>query len=117
MNEKNFKLASEIDSQVPHNSGLYCIRIKNANALPAPFGRILKERNINIIYIGIASKSLNRRMLNQELRAIGHGTFFRSLGAMLGYRPPKGSLNDKANKRNYKFSTGRYSGDTDPPIR
>jgi hypothetical protein len=40
----------------------------------------------------------------QELRAKGHGTFFRSLGAALGYRPEKGSLTDKANKRNYTFS-------------
>lgn len=47
---------------------------------------------------------MNRRFLNQELRANGHGTFFRSIGAVLGHRPPKGSLTTKANKRNYKFS-------------
>jgi hypothetical protein len=58
----------------------------------------------NIIYIGIATESLKKRFLNQELRANGHGTFFRSIGAVLGHRPPKGSLLTKKNKRNYKFS-------------
>ena len=63
----------------------------------------LKDRNHNIIYIGIASQSLSKRFLNQELRAKGHGTFFRSIGAILGYKPAKGSLSTKANKRNYTF--------------
>jgi len=103
MNERNFKSAHSIDDIVPHNSGLYCIRITNINNLPKPFNTFLTERQHNIIYIGIASQSLNRRFLNQELRANGHGTFFRSIGAVLGYRPLKGSLVSKANKRNYKF--------------
>lgn len=104
MNEKNFKKASSIDNLVPHNSGLYCIRISDINKLPKPFNTFLSERQHNIIYIGIATESLNKRFLNQELRANGHGTFFRSIGAVLGHRPPKGSLTTKANKRNYKFS-------------
>lgn len=104
MNEANFKSINEIDSLVPDASGLYCIRITDVNRLPSPFNSILKERNHNIIYIGIASQSLSKRFLNQELRAKGHGTFFRSIGAVLGYLPPKGSLVEKKNKRNYKFS-------------
>ena len=40
-------------------------------------------------------KDLNKRMLKQELRSKGHGTFFRSIGAVLGFRPDKGSLNIK----------------------
>lgn len=104
MNEKSFKSAGSIDNLVPHKSGLYCVRISDINKLPKPFNTFLADRQHNIIYIGIASRSLNRRFLNQELRAKGHGTFFRSIGAVLGYRPPKGSLADKANKRNYKFS-------------
>lgn len=104
MNEANFKSINEIDSLVPDASGLYCIRITDVNRLPSPFNSILKERNHNIIYIGIASQSLSKRFLNQELRAKGHGTFFRSIGALLGYLPPKGSLVEKKNKRNYKFS-------------
>jgi hypothetical protein len=105
MNETNYKDISIIDNLVPHSSGLYCIRIKDINNLPKPFNKFLSERQHNIIYIGIASKNLNSRCLNQELRANGHGTFFRSIGAVLGFRPPKGSLINKANKRNYKFSS------------
>ena len=105
MNEKNFKSAGSIDNLVPHNSELYCIRITDINKLPKPFNTFLADRQHNIIYIGIATESLNKRFLNQELRANGHGTFFRSIGAVLGNRPPKGSLTTKKNKRNYKFSS------------
>lgn len=104
MNEKNFKTVENIDNAVPDRPGLYCIRIKRVDNLPTPFDRILSERNHNIIYIGIASQSLYKRFLNQELRAKGHGTFFRSIGAVLGFKPLKGSLKNKSNKRNYKFS-------------
>lgn len=104
MNENNFKKAADIDDLVPSVAGVYCIRIKNINKLPVPFNQIIEKRHHDIIYIGIASKSLGKRFLKQELRAIGHGTFFRSLGAVLGYRPPCGSLKNKSNKRNYKFS-------------
>ena len=104
MKESDFKLAKSIDLSVPSKPGMYCIRIKNIDALPKPFSTELNKRGHNIIYIGIATKSLNKRMLNQELRANGHGTFFRSLGAVLGYKPPINSLSTKKNKRNYKFS-------------
>ncbi|HUC80755.1 MAG TPA: hypothetical protein VMR70_07555 [Flavisolibacter sp.] len=104
MNEENFRPASIIDNIVPDKAGLYCIRISNTNKLPAPFDKLLAVREHNIIYIGIASSSLKRRFLCQELRAIGHGTFFRSIGAVLGYRPIQGSLREKLNKRNYTFS-------------
>ncbi|MDL2251227.1 hypothetical protein LJC12_00060 [Odoribacter sp. OttesenSCG-928-J03] len=104
MNEKNFKSASTIDNLVSLKAGLYCIRITDINQLPKPFNTFLTDREHNIIYIGIATESLQKRFLNQELRAKGHGTFFRSIGAVLGYRPPKGSLVAKKNKHNYKFA-------------
>jgi hypothetical protein len=104
MNKALFKNPANIESLVPDSSGLYCIRIKNTAALPETFKEELQERKHDIMYIGIASQSLKKRMLGQELRAKGHGTFFRSLGAMLGYLPPKGSLKDKKKKHNYKFS-------------
>lgn len=104
VNEQNFKSAKDVDGLVPQASGLYCIRIKNVRLLPDPLGTILLKRGHNILYIGIASEDLCKRFLNQELRAKGHGTFFRSMGAVLGYKPPKGSLVEKSNKRNYKFS-------------
>lgn len=49
-------------------------------------------------------QTLKNRFLGNELRGRGHGTFFRSLGAVLGFRPPMGSLIGKGNQRNYRFS-------------
>tara|TARA_R110001583_G_scaffold5731_6_gene30543 strand:- start:2311 stop:3126 length:816 start_codon:yes stop_codon:yes gene_type:complete len=103
MNPKYFKPTGLIDSKVPELPGVYCIRIKNVEALNPSLQFILKERQHNIIYIGLASQSLKKR-LGQELQAKGHGTFFRSLGAVLGYTPPKGSLIGRKNQQNYKFS-------------
>jgi hypothetical protein len=105
MNEKNFKSANDIDNLIPDEPGLYCIRIKDHQLLHAPYNTILKERKHNIIYIGIASQSLKKRFLGQELRAKGHGTFFRSIGAVLGFAPEPGSLIDKKNQNNYTFSS------------
>lgn len=104
MDERNFKSPLNIDHRIPDKPGLYCIRIIDARNLTSPFNDYMTVRKHNIIYIGIASKSLKKRFFNQELRAKGHGTFFRTLGAVLGYRPVKGSLSDKVNKRNYKFT-------------
>lgn len=104
MNEQNFKPAEDIDKLVPNSPGLYCIRIKDRDKLPKPFNNFILERGHSILYIGIASQSLKKRFLHQELRAKGHGTFFRSIGTVLTYKPPEGSLVEKRNKRNYKFS-------------
>ncbi|SDS58164.1 hypothetical protein SAMN05192545_1655 [Maribacter dokdonensis] len=104
MNQKNFKSVKESEINIPDKPGLYCIGIKNIKALSSNLTKTLHERNHNIIYIGLASKSLKKRFLGQELRAKGHGTFFRSLGAVLGYRPETGSLVGMRNQNNYKFS-------------
>lgn len=103
MDIANCRSAKSIEDDLVKNSpGLYCIRITDIYKLPNPYNEVLNSRGHNILYIGKATKSLKKR-LNQELRAKGHGTFFRSLGAILGYRPER-SLKDKKNKRNYKFS-------------
>jgi hypothetical protein len=104
MNERNFKSVADVIGHIPDEPGLYSIRIKDADALSGVFHTELIDRKHNILYVGIASKNLHKR-LGQELWAKGHGTFFRSLGAMLGYRPEQGSLVGKANQNNYKFST------------
>ena len=105
MLEQNFRQVSTLtETDIPQVPGLYAIRINDTNKLPIDFNKILQDRKHNILYIGIASKSLRKRLWNQELRAKGHGTFFRSLGAMLGYFPEKGSLNNYKNKSNYTFS-------------
>lgn len=104
MKPKNFKAIQKVENKVPDRPGLYCMRIVNPKSLNPFFLEVLQQRNHNIIYIGLASKSLKKRFLGQELRATGHGTFFRSLGAILGYTPPKGSLMGMKNQNNYKFS-------------
>ena len=104
INKKNFKTISECEATIPDAPGIYCVRIKDISALDALFSNVLSERNHTIIYIGIASKSLRKRFLGQELRAKGHGTFFRTIGAVLGYLPEEGSLVGKRNQNNYKFS-------------
>lgn len=102
LDQLKIKLDKSIDiSSAPQSSGIYCIQIKDKNRLPERFNEILSERNHNILYFGIA-KNLKER-LEQELFAKGHGTFFRSLGALLGYRPEKGSLVGKKNQKNYNY--------------
>lgn len=105
METKHFKLAGSIDHLVPDLPGLYCIRIKEIEKLNPVFNKHLKQRKHDIIYIGLASKSLKKRFLGQELRAKGHGTFFRSIGAVLGFTPEPGSLIGKKNQKNYTFSS------------
>jgi len=85
------------------SSALYCLRIKEKAGLSEPFSTVFEDRKHSIIYIGIASQSLRKR-LNQEIRAKGHGTFFRSIGAVLGFTPEQCSLVGKLNQNNYKFS-------------
>ena len=105
MLEQNFRQISTLtENDIPQAPGLYVIRIKDTSEFPLDFTKILQNRKHNILYIGIASTSLRQRFWNQELHAKGHGTFFRSLGAMLGYLPEKGSLNNYKNKSNYTFS-------------
>ena len=52
----------------------------------------------------MASKSLHRRLIRQDLMGKGSSTFFRSVGAIQGHRPERGSLINKVNKRNFKFA-------------
>ena len=101
----HFQSAGLIDDQVPDRFGLYAIRTRDLAALPDPYRAIAEERCSDLTYLGEATgQTLRRRFLRNELRGHGHGTFFRSLGAVLGYRPPAGSLLGKANQRNYRFS-------------
>lgn len=78
--------------------------MRDRDALPEPFRSHSELRGHDLLYIGIATRSLSLRLLGQELRARGHGTLFRSIGALLDYRPPAGSLVGKGNTRNYKFT-------------
>lgn len=86
---------------VPTIPGLYCIKLKDGAKFPKDYGKIRED---GIIYIGKASQSLKDRLWEEELNHQRPATFFRSIGAMLGFLPPKGSLIGKKNTRNYKFS-------------
>ncbi len=97
----DFKSVSSLSADaIPNESGIYCIKLRENSTLPSKYGKIREDR---IIYIGIASKSLRERLWEEELNHKRAATFFRSIGAMLDYLPPKGSLYGKKT-RNYKFS-------------
>lgn len=88
------------DKTVPDVPGLYCMKLRKGVVLPAKYGIVRED---GIIYIGQASTSLRQRFWKQELNHHGAATFFRGIGAVLGYLPPRGSLYGKSTK-NYKFS-------------
>lgn len=91
-------------SRVPTQAGYYSIFIDSANSLPAPFSDLIRARDTHLIYLGIAEKSLFGRLVKQDLHQLkGASTFFRGIGALLGYRPPLGSLVGKRNQNNYRF--------------
>jgi hypothetical protein len=97
--------AREAERQVPDAYGLYSILIDDPRNLPSPFSDYMFDLDHTIIYLGKASGSfLSKRLVKNDLRHKGHATFFRSLGAVLGYYPQKGSLANKANQDNYRFS-------------
>lgn len=103
LTDESFKRASTVDGWVPDTPGLYAIKVAVPDSLPEPFASLAIARGHSLIYLGKASGSLQKRFLGQELRARGHGTFFRSIGAVLGFRPQPSSLVGKANQHNYVF--------------
>ena len=85
-------------------NGFYSLRLKDNSKLPLVFQKIINNKDHKIIYFGKAETQTLAKRLNQELYAKGHGTFYRSIGAVLGHLPEMGSLKDKVNQNNYKFS-------------
>lgn len=105
MDSSKFRSVKQLDSlDILDIPGIYVIKISDIKKLPQVFRKVLQERKHNILYIGISKDSLKKRLWGNELYSKGHGTFFRSLGAVLGYLPESGSLKERENKRNYKFS-------------
>lgn len=98
--------ASNIKSVITDKTkpGYYSIWINNPNALPNVFANKLIQKQTELIYIGIATKSLHERLVQQDLNHQSASTFFRGIGSVLGYQPTKGSLWGKSNQNNYKFS-------------
>jgi hypothetical protein len=105
LDPKRFQSAAVIDEQVPDQFGLYAIRVRDVAVLPETYRALAERRGSTLIYLGEATgQTLRNRFLHKELRGRGHGTFFRSIGAVVGFRPPIGSLIGKGNQRNYRFS-------------
>lgn len=103
MNADDFKRVCDIiEYDVPEKPGFYAVAINDAYDIGQPFCDELIARKHNLLYIGIARKSLRKRMWKQELHNRGAGTLFRSIGAVIGCRPVRGSLSNK--NSNYKFS-------------
>ena len=104
--EKNLLLGDFISvgalsgDMVPDVPGLYCIKLRKGVHLPAKYGKVRED---GVIYIGKAD-NLRERLWEEELSHKRPATFFRGIGAILDYLPPKGSLIGYANQKNYKFS-------------
>jgi len=96
---------SLVPQDIPETPGLYAIYIKNPDILPEIIRNDLTRRNETLLYIGKTGKSLRKRLWGQELHAQRPATFFRTMGAILGFRPSKGSLRNKCNQCNYQFSS------------
>jgi hypothetical protein len=96
--------ASVADAVVPKAPGFYSIFVDHPDSLPEPFSAYLQSRGTRLLYIGKASKSLFQRLVEEDLRHQKPSTFFRSIGAVLDYRPQPGSLMGKENQNNYGFS-------------
>ena len=96
--------AAQASARVPSRPGYYAIYVDDATALPSPYSDVLSRTATRLIYLGIATVSLNQRLVQQDLRHQRPSTFLRAIGPILGYRPPRGSLIGMANQNNYKFS-------------
>ena len=96
--------ASDAMARVPTGPGYYSIFVDSAESLPMPYRDRLTSMKTELLYIGIATASLHQRLFKQDLRHRNPSTFFRGIGAILGYRPPTGSLLRKKNQNNYKFN-------------
>lgn len=100
---KNFRSLSEFKTFKLDIKGLYALRVKNTSILPSLFKNELVSMETTLIYIGKGERTIYERLL-EECYGIGNGTFFRGIGALLAFKPEKGSLIGKKNQKNYRFS-------------
>lgn len=104
---------SRAKDDVTSTAGFYAIYIVSTEFLPDLFKEELEKRNEdcefkNLLYLGKANKTNARNLrirLVKEALMGGTHTFFRGLGAILGYKPPFGQLRNKSNNINYRFSS------------
>jgi hypothetical protein len=89
---------AKVATIIPRDPGKYAFFVNDIDVLPQAFRSEAATRaDQRLLYIGKADVSLFTRAYEQECLHRRPGTFFRSVGAMLGYRSPKGG-------RNYEFS-------------
>lgn len=100
----NFRQYADLDSNTLNNTGFYCLKLKENSKLPERYQLILDRRKFKYLYIGKAEGQTLRERLGQEIEHKSPGTFFRSIGCVLGYSPIKGHLKGHSNQNNYKFS-------------
>ena len=105
--QPNLIQLSKAGDLVPEEMGLYAIFVNDPQHLPGAISDYLDRKWRNVIYVGKAAKqTLLQRLVKQDLRGTGNATFFRGLGAVLGFTPRPGSLIGKSNQNNYRFSLG-----------
>lgn len=103
LDESNFKPIVDLEKHNLNFKGLYALKVINISVLPTLFKDEITASHNSIIYIGKGERTLNER-LQEECRGISNATFFRGIGALLNYKPPRGSLIGKSNQNNYKFN-------------
>lgn len=94
-------LASE---EVSRSPGVYAIFVDTPDSLPKPFAALLRATGNRLLYVGCSDVSIHQRLVKQDLQQGSPSTFYRGIGAILGFRPPAGSLRGKSNQNNYRFS-------------
>ena len=99
-----FSSIKDLNQNILGSTGFYCIRLKSNSLLPNRYQKILDKREHKYIYIGKAEGQSLRERLLQELELKSPGTFFRSIGCVLGFLPIRGHLKGKSNQNNFKFS-------------
>ena len=75
-----FRHPREIDAEIPNVFGGFAVWLPGGATLPDPFRALRSVRQTRSTHAGKA-RSLERRVLGNELRRRSHGTFFRSIGA------------------------------------
>jgi len=103
LDDSNFKPLPDLEKHNLNFKGLYALKIMDTSVLPKLFKDEVITSPNSIIYIGRGERTLNER-LQEECRGVSHATFFRGIGALLNYKPIRGSLIGKSNQNNYKFS-------------
>lgn len=89
---------SECAVQLPRTSGVYAFYLDAKAPLhPAFLKKLSSCSHATRLYIGKASSNLHTRIWEEECQHRRPGTFFRSVGVMLGHASPKGG-------RNFRFS-------------